>query len=54
MAKYDYCSSETFINLVKDCYIEAVRDTLDGGQGVPVIIGIDDLADRIIKRLSDG
>lgn len=53
MAKYDYCSNETFINLVKDCYMDAVRDALNGEEAVPVILGIDDLADRVIKRLSD-
>lgn len=53
MAKYDYCSSETFINLVKDCYMDAVRDALGGEDAVPVILGIDILAEMVIKRLSD-
>lgn len=53
MAKYDYCSSEAFINLVKDCYMDAVRFALGGEEAVPVILGIDTLAEMVIKRLSD-
>ena len=53
MAKYDYVSSETFIALVKDCYMDAVRVALNGEDAVPFILGVDTIAEMIIKRLSD-